>query len=108
VLDLESRHLEEVRRILREFTPHLEVRAFGSRVRGGTKPHSDLDLVVMSAGPLPMPIKVRIEAAFSESRLPFKVDVLYWDEISEGFRRLIEQGWEPIQGSGAIRHAIER
>jgi uncharacterized protein len=108
VLDLESRHLEEVRRILREFTPHFEVRAFGSRVRGGTKPHSDLDLVVMTATPLPMPTKVGLENAFSESRLPFRVDVLYWDEISEGFRRLIEQGWESIQASGAMQHIAKR
>jgi predicted nucleotidyltransferase len=97
-----------VRRILQQFIPHLEVRAFGSRVRGGAKPHSDLDLVAMTNAPLPMPIKVKLEDAFSESRLPFKVDVLYWDEISGNFRRLIEQGWERIQDVSAIRRAADR
>jgi hypothetical protein len=62
----------------------------------------------MTDAPLPMPIKVGLETAFSECRLPFKVDVLYWDEISEGFRRLIEQGWKSIQGSATVRQAAER
>ena len=77
MLDLECRHREEVCRILRESVPGIEVRAFGSRVRGGAKPHSDLDLVVMAGAPLPMAIKVKLEEASSESRLPFTVDVPY-------------------------------
>jgi predicted nucleotidyltransferase len=105
VLDMEPRHLAEVRRILRESIPGLAVRAFGSRVRGGAKPHSDLDLVVMTAAPLPLPIKVRLEEAFAESRLPVKVEVLYWDELSEEFRRLIDQAWERIQDPAISRAA---
>ena len=108
MLDLESRHREEVCRILRESVPGIEVRAFGSRVRGGAKPHSDLDLVVMTDAPLPMAIKVKLEEAFSESCLPLKVDALYWDEIAESFRRLIEQSWEPIQESAATQPAADR
>ncbi|HSB82174.1 MAG TPA: nucleotidyltransferase domain-containing protein [Candidatus Methylomirabilis sp.] len=97
MLDLEPRHLDTVREILRSQIPDLAVRAFGSRVRGGAKPHSDLDLVVMTAAPLPMPVKVRLEEAFAESCLPFKVDVLYWDEVAESFRRLIDGAWELVQ-----------
>jgi predicted nucleotidyltransferase len=80
--------------------PALEVRAFGSRVDGQAKPHSDLDLVVMTKGPLPMAVKVKLESAFSESRLPFKIDVLYWNEVSEAFRRLIDEKWERVQAPG--------
>jgi predicted nucleotidyltransferase len=108
VLDLEPRHLEEVRRILREHVPHCEVRAFGSRIKGGAKPYADLDLVVMTATPLPMRSKVALEAALSESRLPFKVDLLYWDELSEGFRQRIDQGWEPVQAAEPLRPLAER
>jgi predicted nucleotidyltransferase len=99
VLELESRHVATVRRILEAHVPALEVRAFGSRVQGHAKPHSDLDLAVRTTSLLPIGVKVRLEQAFAESDLPFKVDVLYWDEIGEGFRRLIEQGWEPVQES---------
>ena len=97
MLDVEPRHLTEVRRILRQYAGGLEVRAFGSRVRGGAKPHSDLDLAVMSKDPLPMNVKVGLENALAESRLPFKVDVVYWDETSDAFRRLIDEAWDVIQ-----------
>ena len=97
MLDLEPRHLAEVRRILKLHVGGLEVWAFGSRVRGGAKPHSDLDLAVMTKAPLPMEITVDLENALAESDLPFKVDVLYWDETSDTFRRLIEEAWESVQ-----------
>ncbi len=79
-----------MRQILQAHIPHLAVRVFGSRARGGAKLHSVLDLVVMTAEPLPMSIKVGLENAFSESCLPFKVDVLYWDELGGNFRQLID------------------
>jgi type I restriction enzyme S subunit len=97
VLDIEPRHLAEVRRILKLHAGGLEVRAFGSRVRGGAKPYSDLDLAVMTTDPLPIQVKVRLESALAESDLPFKVDVLYWDETSDTFHRLIEEAWELVQ-----------
>ena len=102
MLELDSPYLEAVRRILQTHVPDLAVRAFGSRVCGSPKPYSDLDLVIMTAAPLPMPIKVRLEEAFSESCLPFKVDVLYWDEVAESFREVIRKGWEPVQNAQPI------
>ena len=97
MLDIEPRHLAEVRRILKLHAGGLDVRAFGSRVRGGAKPYSDLDLAVMTTDPLPIQVKVRLESALAESDLPFKVDVLYWDETSDTFHRLIEEAWELVQ-----------
>jgi len=72
MLELEPRHLAMVRRILEAHVPDCEVRAFGSRVQGPAKPHSDLDLTVMTTSPLPIGVKVRLEHAFAESDLPFK------------------------------------
>nr|WP_228518410.1 MULTISPECIES: nucleotidyltransferase domain-containing protein [unclassified Gluconobacter] len=63
-------------RILNEIVPDREVRAFGSRVTGKAKPFSDLDLAVMGDGPLPLETRARLEEAFSESDLPWKVDIL--------------------------------
>ena len=40
---------------------------------------------------------MQLENALVESDLPFKVDVLYWDETSDTFRRLIEEAWELVQ-----------
>lgn len=38
-----------------------------------------------------------LEAALSESPFPFKVDVLYRNELSEPFRHRIAEAWEPVQ-----------
>ncbi len=108
MLELEPRHVDVVRRILHTHVPDLAVRAFGSRVRGGAKPHSDLDLVVMTTAPLPISVKVQLEEAFSQSRLPFKVDVLYWDEIAESFRQLITGAWEAVQEAPPSPRASHR
>lgn len=51
VIDLRSDYIEIVEQILAEYVPDCEVYAFGSRVRGKVKPHSDLDLVVRGHAP---------------------------------------------------------
>nr|WP_301273183.1 nucleotidyltransferase domain-containing protein [Acetobacter oryzoeni] len=70
--------------ILNEIVPDREVRAFGSRVTGKAKPFSDHDLAIMGDKSLPLETRARLEEAFSEAELPWKVDILDWfltDEI---------------------------
>jgi len=42
-------------------------------------------------------VRARLSAAFSESDLPFSVDVLDWASLDERFRRLVGQGSIIIQ-----------
>jgi predicted nucleotidyltransferase len=84
--------------ILREFVPERAIWAFGSRVKGGHKPFSDLDLVVIGEEPLPLTTMANLTEAFSESDLPYKVDVVDWATTSESFRRVIEAGYVGVQG----------
>lgn len=87
---LEPGHLDTVRRILRERSPGVEIRAFGSRVTGNARRYSDLDLVVI--GPEPdWCLLGRLKDAFSESDLPIRVDVLDWHGVSPAFRRVINE-----------------
>jgi type I restriction enzyme S subunit len=44
----------------------------------------------MTAQPLSFEIKADIEAAFDESDLPFKVDIVDWAETSESFHGIID------------------
>lgn len=78
-----------VMRILDEIVPEREVRAFGSRVTRKAKPYSDLDLAIMGDEPLPMATRARLEEAFTDSILPWKVDVLDWASTDEGFRGIV-------------------
>ncbi|OOF78862.1 nucleotidyltransferase family protein [Rodentibacter caecimuris] len=91
VFDIEPKHLAIVQDILRTYLPDYEVRAFGSRVKGTARKFSDLDLVVMSEQPLSLRRFADVSEAFSESDLPYKVDLLDWATISEGFREIISK-----------------
>ncbi len=96
---LSSGHLAAVQAILREHVPAAEVWAYGSRVNGRAHAASDLDLVVRNPKDLNQKhVNIdELKEAFSESNLPFIVDVLDWARIPESFRLQIEKGHVVIQ-----------
>jgi len=75
--------------ILEAHIPEREVWAFGSRVKGHVKAYSDLDIAVMGESPLSTGTVADLKQAFSDSDLPFKVDLALWSDTSENFRQLI-------------------
>jgi uncharacterized protein len=98
---LEPSHLDIVRRALAEHVPELEVWAFGSRVAGAPKPHSDLDLALVSNQAIEVGRLARLSLAFEESDLPFRVDLVELGRSSPGFRALVDRQHEVLQrGSG--------
>jgi type I restriction enzyme S subunit len=92
--------LQIVRCILQKHVPQYEVWAFGSRVKGVVKPHSDLDLCIVSQQPLSYAILGALADDFSDSDLPWKVDIVDWASTSASFRKIIEQGKVVMQGAG--------
>ena len=90
MIDLAPQHIATVRAILRECAPGCEVRAFGSRVTGGARRYSDLDLAVIGDAPLGLIPLGLLQEAFEESDLPIRVDVIDWHDTSAGFKRIIE------------------
>lgn len=80
---------QQVSTILQRFLPEYEVWAFGSRVNGNAKPYSDLDLAIISEQPIPLPLLAEVAETFSESDLPWKVDLVDWATTSERFRQVI-------------------
>jgi len=101
-LDLEPRELATVRAILARHVPNCTVCAFGSRVRGTARRTSDLDLAIMTERPLDAGRMADLREAFSESDLPFLVDLVDWAATGEGFRRIIADGGVEIApGRGA-------
>ena len=89
-IDIRPADLETVRRILREHVPDLEVHAFGSRVAWNARETSDLDLALMTDEPLTVARMADLRAAFTESDLPFRVDLVDWASTPEAFRRVVE------------------
>jgi len=101
-LDIKTADLKAVQAILRRYIPDREVRAFGSRLSGTAKPFSDLDLAVMGNEPVPASILADLKDAFSESDLPFKVDIADWAETQENFRGIIEAAYVVVQSGKAV------
>lgn len=90
-IDIRPDHWQIVRNILRRHVPQYAVWAFGSRAKWAAKPYSDLDLAVITDKPLPLSVSAALADDFSESDLPWKVDVVDWAATSESFREVIER-----------------
>ncbi len=107
VIDIRPDHWQIVRHILRRHVPQYEVWAFGSRAKWTAKPHSDLDLAVITDKPLPLSVSAALADDFSESNLPWKVDVVDWAATSDSFRIVIERDKVVVQevrpGSVGVR-----
>ena len=107
-IDLNPNHLEIVERILTEHVPECEVRAFGSRATWTARDYSDLDLAVVGDGPLHWRTLSRLREAFEESRLPMRVDVLDWHDISQSFQEVIQRDYVVLQEGPGVAKAHER
>lgn len=89
-LDISPDHLKIIKEILKRHLQSTAVTwAFGSRVTGKAKKFSDLDLVIDAGEPLSLDILSRLAFDFEESDLPYKVDIIDWNTISEQFRNII-------------------
>lgn len=101
MLDLTEDQLAVLRTLLARRVPACEVRAFGSRVTGRSRPHSDLDLVIMTPQPLSDLTRSELRADLEESDLPFRVDVTEWSELPAGLRAEITARSEIIREMSA-------
>lgn len=97
MIDLQAHYLQEIKNILQSHIPNYEVRAFGSRIQGTANKNSDLDLVICANHPLKSTILWDLEEEFSESDLPFRVDVLDWEKLAESFQQKIAENFVVIQ-----------
>ena len=89
-------HLKIVKKILSETAPNCEARVFGSRVNGNPKDYSDLDIALASSERLSLNTLGKIEEAFEESDIPFRVDILDWNALSPEFQELIAKNCETL------------
>lgn len=90
-IDITPTDMETVRQILRQQVPELQVRAFGSRISWTARATSDLDLVLMTTEPLDILRMAELREAFTQSNLPYRVDLVDWATTSERFRREIQR-----------------
>ena len=95
---IEPENLKILEDILKKYVSEYEVRVFGSRVHGNNlKPFSDIDLAIINEKPIKSAQYNDLKDAFSESDLPYRVDVTAWSDINEDFRKIISRDFEIIQ-----------
>ena len=99
-IDVAPRAVHIVLDVLARHLPDREVRLIGSRVAGGAKPFSDLDLVIMGDEPLTLSVLADLRDAFDDSELPFTVDLVEWASASEAFRRVITERAQLLRPAG--------
>jgi|GEM_PF-252024 len=89
-IDISPEQWHIVSAILQKHIPDKTVWAFGSRVTHTAKPYSDLDLAIISDSELSISLLAALEHDFTESDLPFKVDIVDWAATSPGFQAIIK------------------
>lgn len=90
-IDIRKGHWEIIRSTLEKYVPQYEIWAFGSRAKWSAKEFSDLDIAIISDKPISIAILANLEEDFSESSLPFNVDIIDWSTIDESFKKIISE-----------------
>lgn len=99
-IPISSEEWRIVRSLLKRYVPECTVWAFGSRTKRSFRAYSDLDLVIIGEGPIGIARMAELAEAFSESALPWKVDLLDWAEASDSFRGILEKEKVVLQEKG--------
>ena len=76
---------------IRAVFPDVEILAFGSRIMGGAKQYSDLDIALHAKADLPLAKLGDIKERFSESDLPFKVDLSDFALLTQEFQQIVRR-----------------
>ena|SRR5207248_7938383 len=110
-IDLSPDHKQTVFAILRTHLPQaVKAWVFGSRATGRARLYSDLDLAIDAGRRLTLDERASLTEAFCDSDLPYKVDVVDWQDLDARWRAaiagerilLIDAHTSPDRGPGPV------
>ena len=87
MVTLEEKHLKILKSILKKYSYRFYI--YGSRAKGKSRKYSDLDLCYREKIPTKIILDIREE--LEESDIPFRVDLVYWNDMPESFQKLIKK-----------------
>ena len=106
-IDLPPDDRRLVLNILRVHLPqNTKVWVFGSRATGRARRYSDLDLAIDAGRRLTLDETARLAEAFSESDLPYRVDLVDWHDIDDRWRETIAAEGAALRISDAEEAAL--
>jgi predicted nucleotidyltransferase len=89
-IELPADHRQLVLRVLDAHLPRgTKAWVFGSRATGRARRYSDLDLAIDAGRRLSLDELAELAEAFSDSDLPYKVDLIDWLNIDDRWRQTI-------------------
>lgn len=88
MIDLPAPQLAQIKQLIAQHLPGASAFAFGSRVTGKARKHSDLDVAIVRDLPLTWLELATLREALMESDLPIRVDVVDWAHCSPKFREM--------------------
>jgi len=86
VINIEKKYLKILKNILKMY-PYTFY-AFGSRVKGNNRKYSDLDICYREE--IPAKTLLEIREKLEESNLPFRADLVFWDNFPNSYKELIK------------------
>jgi type I restriction enzyme S subunit len=86
-------HRNWIKKILNAYLPGVKIHVFGSRAHEDHKRYSDLDLAIETNGPIPNKTLMEIREQFTESSMPFKVDLVEYAKLDPEFKKNILNDW---------------
>jgi len=89
MIKLSKNELDIVIDILKKHIPNFEIFVFGSRYKGNTHEHSDLDLAIKGPDKIDLLLIADIRDDFQNSLLPFRVDIIDFNGVSPEFQNVI-------------------
>lgn len=91
-IDIENEYLEIIKDILKNYLPkNSKAFVFGSRAKiGKARKFSDVDIAIDANSPLDFGLISMIKNDFSESMIPYFIDIIDFNSISEEFKECIK------------------
>lgn len=89
-------HEEIIKKILKPYVLDYTFFYYGSRVKGGYSPVSDLDILIKGDKEMPLITLLEIKQLFDESLLPYVVNFTDYNKIENSFYALIKKDLVPI------------
>lgn len=89
MIDIDPGHLEAARSILKKYFSDEKILVYGSRVKGTSQPFSDIDIAICGKEKISIEKLSFIDDDFSESTIPFRVDITEINRVDESFKKII-------------------
>lgn len=88
MIDLDEKYVNFIKKAFDERLNNYKLYLFGSRAKGRARKYSDIDLAVDSPE-LTDKIKSDLEIYFTDSTIPYEIDIVDLNNISEKFKNII-------------------